>query len=360
MTDSVVQTMPTSRSNLPDLKTFFFAISSVIIVWLPVLVLKLGMVMFSGLIVYALTRGIANWIRRHVVAPKPQFSERIKLDQRAEGIAIFLLVLLTSIGIYLFGDWVAEKASVERFNSLLAQVMLVIDQLHRLLPDSVSQHLPESVSSIKRIFAQTIKDYAPQLQVAGIHTLKGFGYAIIGAVIGGIIAIQVPAHAHLHTKPLTRHFRQKFDELMAGFTDVFFAQVKISSINTILTAIYLLGILPLVGHPLPMAWTVVLITFIAGLLPVIGNLISNTIIVSLSLTHGLIVSISSLLWLVTIHKLEYFLNAQIIGSKIRSTAWELLLFMLVLEATFGLAGLLAAPIIYAQIKRILADRGWVI
>ena len=109
-----------------------------------------------------------------------------------------------------------------------------------------------------------------------------------------------------------------------------------------------------------MAWTVVLITFIAGLLPVIGNLISNTIIVSLSLTHGLIVSISSLLWLVTIHKLEYFLNAQIIGSKIRSTAWELLLFMLVLEATFGLAGLLAAPIIYAQIKRILADRGWVI
>ena len=147
---------------------------------------------------------------------------------------------------------------------------------------------------------------------------------------------------------------------MAGFTDVFFAQVKISSINTILTAIYLLGILPLVGHPLPMAWTVVLITFIAGLLPVIGNLISNTIIVSLSLTHGLIVSISSLLWLVTIHKLEYFLNAQIIGSKIRSTAWELLLFMLVLEATFGLAGLLAAPIIYAQIKRILADRGWII
>lgn len=348
-----------NRSHLPDLKTFFFAISSVILVWLPVLVLKLGMVMFSGLIVYALTRGIANWIRRHVVIPQPRLAARMKLDQRAEWVAIMILILLTSIGIYLFGDWVAEKASVERFNSLLTQIMLVIDQLHHLLPDSVSQHLPESVSSIKRIFAQTIKDYAPQLQIAGIHTLKGFGYAIIGAVIGGIIAIQVPAHPHLHTKPLTRHFRQKFDELMAGFTDVFFAQVKISSINTILTAIYLLGILPLIGHPLPMAWTVVLITFIAGLLPVIGNLISNTVIVSLSLTHGLTVSISSLIWLVTIHKLEYFLNAQIIGNKIRSTAWELLLFMLVLEATFGLAGLLAAPIIYAQIKRILTDRGWV-
>ncbi len=41
-------------------------------------------------------------------------------------------------------------------------------------------------------------------------------------------------------------------------------------------------------------------------------------------------------------------------------AWELLLFILLLEATFGLAGLISAPIIYAQIKRILVDRNWVV
>ena len=72
------------------------------------------------------------------------------------------------------------------------------------------------------------------------------------------------------------------------------------------------------------------------------------------------ISLLSLLWLVSIHKLEYFLNAQIIGHKIRASAWELLLFILLLEATFGLAGLISAPIIYAQIKRILVDRNWVV
>ncbi|MFW2176897.1 MULTISPECIES: AI-2E family transporter [unclassified Moraxella] len=346
-------------SNLPDLKTFFFAIVSVIIVWLPVLLLHLTLVMFSGLVVYALTRGIANIIRKQTPRFLPRLGKAMAVKQRAESVGIVVVMVLLFLGIYIFGDWVADKASVEHFNNLFNQIMLVIEQLHRYLPDSMSRHLPVSTASFKTMLMDIVKNHASQLQLAGIHTIRGLGYVLIGAVIGGIVAIQVPADANTHTKPLTRHFRQKFDELMTGFSDVFFAQVKISTINTILTSIYLLGILPAIGQPLPMAWTVVLITFVAGLFPVIGNLVSNTVIVLLSLTHGLAVSVMSLIWLMGIHKLEYFLNAQIIGHKIRATAWELLLFMLVLESTFGMAGLVSAPIIYAQIKRILTDRGWV-
>jgi predicted PurR-regulated permease PerM len=57
-----------------------------------------------------------------------------------------------------------------------------------------------------------------------------------------------------------------------------------------------------------------------------------------------------------IHKLEYFLNARIIGSRIRARAWELLMAMLVMEATFGLAGLIAAPIYYAYLKNELTAK----
>ena len=53
-----------------------------------------------------------------------------------------------------------------------------------------------------------------------------------------------------------------------------------------------------------------------------------------------------------------FLNAHIMGQRIRAQAWELLAFMLLLEAAFGLAGLIAAPVIYAQIKQRLHHRGW--
>ena len=95
-----------------------------------------------------------------------------------------------------------------------------------------------------------------------------------------------------------------------------------------------------------------LVTFIVGLLPVIGNLISNTIIVAMALSVIRSGRRSrSLVFLIVIHKLEYFLNARIIGGQIEARAWELLIAMLVMEAAFGLPGVIAAPIFYAYIKR---------
>ena len=129
--------------------------------------------------------------------------------------------------------------------------------------------------------------------------------------------------------------------------------------NTLFTAVYLLGILPLAGVHLPYAKTLVALTFITGMLPVVGNLISNTVIVIVSFSVSLQVAIASLAFLVVIHKLEYFLNARIVGSRIQARAWELLLAMLVIEAAFGIAGLVAAPIYYAYLKDELAARGLV-
>ena len=42
---------------------------------------------------------------------------------------------------------------------------------------------------------------------------------------------------------------------------------------------------------------------------------------------------------------------RIVGSRIHARAWELLVAMLVMEAAFGLAGVVAAPIYYAYLKR---------
>jgi predicted PurR-regulated permease PerM len=60
-----------------------------------------------------------------------------------------------------------------------------------------------------------------------------------------------------------------------------------------------------------------------------------------------------------VHKLEYFLNARIIGSHIRAKAWELLLAMVLMEAAFGIGGVIAAPIFYAYFKNELAEKGLV-
>ena len=42
-------------------------------------------------------------------------------------------------------------------------------------------------------------------------------------------------------------------------------------------------LLPLLGINLPLTKTIILVTFVVGLLPVVGNLISNTVIVIVSL-----------------------------------------------------------------------------
>jgi len=102
--------------------------------------------------------------------------------------------------------------------------------------------------------------------------------------------------------------------------------------------------------------TMILVTFIVGLLPVVGNLISNTVIVVVSLSYSAAAAIGSLMFLVFIHKLEYFVNARIVGTQIRARAWELLIAMLVMEAAFGIPGLIAAPIFYAYIKDELTSR----
>ena len=57
-----------------------------------------------------------------------------------------------------------------------------------------------------------------------------------------------------------------------------------------------------------------------------------------------------------IHKLEYFVNARIIGGQIHARAWELLLAMLVMDSAFGIPGVIAAPIYYAYVKDELSHR----
>jgi predicted PurR-regulated permease PerM len=186
------------------------------------------------------------------------------------------------------------------------------------------------------------------------------GHAAVHILIGMVIGAMVSLHEALpgaRSGPLAVALTERARRVGDAFRRVVFAQVRISAINTVFTAIYLVGLLPLFGVHLPYAKTLIAVTFIAGLIPVLGNLISNVVIVVVSLSVSLEVALGSLAFLVIIHKLEYFLNARIVGSQIRASAWELLLAIVVLESMFGIAGVAAAPIYYAYLKDELAARG---
>src|SRR6184192_2612369 len=137
---------------------------------------------------------------------------------------------------------------------------------------------------------------------------------------------------------------RRFRDFYRSFATVMGAQITISLINTVLTSIFLLAV------RLPHAPLLIAITFLCGLVPIVGNLISNTIIVFVALTVSLKLAISALVFLVVIHKLEYLLNSKIIGDRIRNPVWLTLVALIIGERLMGIPGLVLAPVVLNYLR----------
>jgi predicted PurR-regulated permease PerM len=136
----------------------------------------------------------------------------------------------------------------------------------------------------------------------------------------------------------------RFQVFYQCFTTVMGAQIIISAINTVLTAIFVTAV------GLPHGIVVVGVTFLCGLLPVIGNILSNTIITAIAFTVSPKMALISLGFLIVIHKLEYFLNSKIIGDRIRNPVWLTLLGLILGEKLMGIPGMILAPVVLNYIK----------
>jgi predicted PurR-regulated permease PerM len=137
---------------------------------------------------------------------------------------------------------------------------------------------------------------------------------------------------------------RRFRDFYRSFATVMGAQITISLINTVLTATFLLAV-----H-MPHAPLLIAATFLCGLVPIVGNLVSNTIIVFVALTMSVKLAISALIFLVVIHKLEYFLNSKIIGDRIRNPVWLTLIALILGERLMGIPGLILAPVVLNYLR----------
>jgi len=313
-----------------------------------VLVFHLLPALLAGLLVYELIYIMTPYIARRLPG------NRAKLVAIAFLVAV-IVSLLTFAGAGLIAFFRSESGSL---TVLLAKMAQIIEDSRKILPPWLLSHLPADTITFKAQAAEWLRTHAEELQGAGKEAGRVTAHVLIGMIIGGIVALRDAAYDDKF-KPFALALVNRTSLFGDAFRRIVFAQVRIASINATFTAIYLGFVLPLMGVQLPLVKTMVAITFVVGLIPVAGNLISNTIIVIVSLSQSLGVALGSLLYLVVIHKLEYFLNARIVGGQIRANAWELLIAMLLMEAAFGLAGIVAAPIYYAYIKSELRARNLV-
>ena len=291
----------------------------------------------AGLAVHVVTCRLADRL--------PLKREGIAQETAVISLAVAVVAAFIAAG---FGLYAAMKG-FHGFGDLLATSAETLERVRQSLPGTVSELMPLSADELKGNIIEFLREHGKGLSSAGAAGVVTMVHIIIGMVIGGMTSIA--SVRIVADKPqFLEELHQRTKMLTCSFEKVVFAQVKISLLNTLMTAIYLYLILPLCGVHLPLTTLLVILTFIAGLIPVIGNLISNAVIVILSLGTSLLVGAASLLFLVVIHKLEYFLNARIIGHEVNAKAWELLCAMVVLEAVFGLHGVIAAPILYAWLK----------
>ncbi|MGK0674141.1 MAG: AI-2E family transporter [Halothiobacillaceae bacterium] len=307
--------------------------------------------LLAGLLMHQLVHAMAKRLI------SPTFS-----SQLAQVVAILLIsaivLTLLSLGVLALLK-LLHGTGQEGVEGLMKQMARILDDTKAALPTWAEQWLPSDTETLKQNAVNWLRSHAAEVGTAGGALGYGLVHLLIGLIIGAMIALHTEAANPEAMRPLARALVHEISAFSQAFRRIITAQAWITTVNTMLTGLYLLVALPLAGVHLPLVKTMMLVAFVMGFIPIVGNLVSNTVITIISLSHSVMVAASSLAFLVIVHKVEYFLNARIVGGHIHARAWEILIAMLAMERIAGIPGLVISPILYAYLKDGLKKRGWV-
>lgn len=229
------------------------------------------------------------------------------------------------------------RLGLERLSLLVDRVLPRLDALAAILG------LPwpvDNVSELREYILGAAKDNARALtKTSGLLT-RGFFQVLVGIAVAVLRFLSAepapPEEGNLYAEFL-REFRRRAEIFMDSFERVMGAQVIIAAINTAATAVFLFSV------DIPFRAFLAPLTFVCGMIPIAGNVISNVVIVAAALTRSNHLAAAALVFLVAVHKAEYFLNSRIVGSRIQLPMWATLLALLVGEALLGVPGVILAP-----------------
>jgi predicted PurR-regulated permease PerM len=285
--------------------------------------------------------------RRRISAHEPAWTAPPALPR----VIAATVVMITPLGLLLLGFAEAREFMLhapQQYRELLDYIARTVLELRLKLPPELGAYLPEGSVEVQRMIANALRAQAGMLAVTGRAWLGGLLFAYVGLIVGSLAAIanRVPSY-----RPLARELKLRIVRFGEAFGQIVAAQFWIATFNTLLTAIFLLFLLPLWHMELPYTPALITLTFVAGLVPIVGNLLCNTVITLVGLSVSPLAAAACLVFLILIHKAEYLINAKVIGGRTEMAVWELLAVMFVAEAMFGPAGLVAAPLFYSYLKK---------
>jgi predicted PurR-regulated permease PerM len=316
----------------------------------------LAAVLCIAILVYGLLPGLLAVCLGFLLASAMVGKERLRgphLSPTWAAALVIVLPILALTALFANAKGVAFGA-VAQYQALLHHLAGTVLEIRQKLPPDLASHLPDELLAAQSWLVEYLQSQAHALTGFGTAGLRGGLLVYVGLVVG---ALMVGTLQPLANGPLRRALRQRGSDFMNAFRQIVVAQFWIAAFNAICTAAFLWMALPLAGVSIPYSATLVGLTFVAGLIPIVGNLLCNSVLTVAGVSVSPTVGLACLLFLIAIHKFEYFINAKLVGRRTNTAAWELLTVMFIGEAVFGVAGLVAAPLYYAYAKRELLDAG---
>lgn len=229
----------------------------------------------------------------------------------------------------------------------LPQVMSLAQKYGLELPFANFQDLREFANNKILGNALVITKASTLLTKEVFHMLIGIAAAVL-FFLGG----KPPKYEANLFDAVRRETNLRIRRFTYSFEKVFGAQMAITSINTVLTAIFLYVI------AIPHFAFLTTMTFLIGIMPIIGNIITNTVIVVTALGISFNQALFALAFLLFIHKFEYFLNSKIMGSSVNLPMWQILIAILIGNTIMGIPGIMLSPAILHYIKSELQSIPW--
>jgi predicted PurR-regulated permease PerM len=262
--------------------------------------------------------------------------------------AIVILMPIGGLIVFVINAKGMAFGAISQYQALLRHLAGTVLEIRQKLPADLAAHLPDGILSAQVWLADYLKSQASALADAGTSGLYGGLLVYLGLVVGALIVGTkvVPSNAELRLE-----IRKRAIQFIEAFRQIVVAQFWIATVNASCTAIFLLFVLPYFGVSMPYVGALIALTFFAGLIPIVGNLLCNGVLALVGLSVSPSVGLSCFLFLVAIHKSEYVINAKVVGKRTNTPAWELLAVIFAGEAIFGLPGLVAAPLFYAYAKK---------
>jgi predicted PurR-regulated permease PerM len=268
---------------------------------------------------------------------------------------LFSYFVLTKLARFIPNKWVTLGIFIVVVAGLVYAAAHFSRAAINALPKIADNSIPSAIEGMKAHAMTTIKDQARYLgDFANFarHASTTFVFMIVAIVCAVSLFFNSQLDLGRGSHKVRNNLYSIFcDEISARFTafyrsfaTVIGAQMTISAINTGLTAIFVFVI------GLPYAPVVIGLTFLCGLFPIVGNIVSNTVIVFIGFLVSAKVAIVALIFLIVVHKLEYFLNSKIIGARIRNPIWLTLIGLIIGEKLMGVPGMILSPVVLNYLR----------